>query len=116
MSNKLFDAATALSETFMPAERIQSAAAVQAAKSLVVALEARKLPEFSNSAIDAAMSALVRGISASVEADTALREAHRKFAKVVGGTGLREMGWGCTSPDCPPEPAGLNVERIRAVA
>lgn len=115
MSNTLFEAATALSETFMPAERIQSAAAVQAAKSLVVALEARKLPEFSNSAIDAAMSALVRGISHSVEADTALREAHRKFAKVVGPTGLREMGWGCEGPDCPPIPM-VAAEPLRAVA
>jgi len=116
MSDKLFDAATALSETFMPAERIQSAAAVQAAKSLVVALEARKLPEFSNSAIDAAMSALVRGISHSVEADTALREAHRKFAKVVQHTVLPELGWGCDTPDCPPMPTGKAVEPLRAVA
>jgi hypothetical protein len=115
MSNKLFEAATALSETFMPAERIQSAAAVQAAKSLVVALEARKLPEFSNSAIDAAMSALVRGLSHSVEADTAFREAHRKFAKVVGYTGLREMGWGCEG-ECPPMPAVAHAEPLRAVA
>lgn len=114
MSKQLIEAATALSETFMPAERIQSAAAVQAAKSLVVALEARKLPEFSNSAIDAAMTALVRGLSHSVEADTALREAHRKFSKVVGQTRLPELGWGCEGAEC-PMPQTHN-EPLRAVA
>lgn len=116
MSDKLIAAATALSETFMPAERIQSAAAVQAAKSLIVALEARKLPEFSNAAIDAAMSALVRGISHSVEADTALREAHRKFAKVVAHTKLPELGWGCDNPECPSPAQSKIVEPLRAVA
>lgn len=115
MSDKLIAAANALSETFMPAERIQSAAAVQAAKSLVVALEARKLPEFSNAAVDAAMTALVRGISHSVEADTALREAHRKFAKIIGHTKLPELGWGCTSPEC-PSPTARVAEPLRAVA
>jgi hypothetical protein len=115
MSDRLIEAATALSETFMPAERIQSAAAVQAAKSLVVALEARKLPEFSNSAIDEAMSALVRGISHSVEADTALREAHRRFAKVVARTKLPELGWGCEGPDCPTIPVNASAS-LRAVA
>lgn len=114
MSDKLIEAATALSETFMPAERIQSAAAVQAAKTLVVALEARKLPEFSNSAVDAAMTALVRGISHSVEADTALREAHRKFAKLMAHTRLPELGWGCEGTQC-PIPA-VESPTLRAVA
>lgn len=116
MSKKLIQTATQLSRSFMPAERSQSAAAIQAAQSLVVALEARKLPEFSNSICDAALQTLVRGISASVEADTLLREAHRKFAKVIGPSGLREMGWGCDgTPDC-GQPTGENVEPLRAVA
>ena len=120
MSKKLILTATQLSNTFMPAERSQSAAAIQAAQSLIVALEARKLPEFANSVCDAALQALVRGISASVEADTALRDAHRKFAKIIGPSGLREMGWGCDSPDC--EQGGKkaqsleNVQPIRAAA
>jgi len=113
MSDQLVQAATALSETFMPAERIQSAAAVQAAKTLVVALEARKQPEFSNAAIDAAMNALVRGLSHSVEADTAFREAHRKFSKVVGHTALPELGWGCEG-ECPSP--RQEHEPLRAVA
>ncbi|MCW3837740.1 hypothetical protein ACFQ1E_16975 [Sphingomonas canadensis] len=108
MPNKLFETATQLSKTFMPAERTQSAAAVQAARSLIIALEARRHPEFANSACDAALNALVRGISHSVEADTALREAHRKFAKIVGHTSLPELGWGCDMEECPgaPEPNG----------
>jgi len=118
MSKKLFEAATELSNTFMPAERTQSAAAVHAAQSLIAALEARRLPEFSNAAADAALEALVRGISLSVEADTALRQAHRKFAKMVGHTGLPELGWGCDSPDCGTATLNgvSNVEPIRVAA
>lgn len=117
MSKKLIQTATQLSKTFMPAERSQSDAAIQAAQSLVVALEARKMPEFSNSICDAALQTLVRGISASVEADTLLREAHRKFAKIIGPSGLKEMGWGCDSPNCDQDPTGLdNVQPIRAAA
>lgn len=119
MSSTLIKAATQLSNTFMPAERTQSAAAVHAAQSLVAALEARRLPEFSNAASDAALEALVRGISLTVEADTALRQAHRKFARLLGHTRLPELGWGCDSPDCGESstPNGAsNVEPIRAAA
>ena len=115
-NNKLFEAATQLSKTFMPAERAQNSAAIQATKSLVAALEARSLPEFSNAACDAALESLLRGISLAVEADTALRQAHRRFAKVVGHTNLPELGWGCQG--CVDEVPGgaLNVEPIRAAA
>ncbi|MEI9850707.1 MAG: hypothetical protein WDN24_07450 [Sphingomonas sp.] len=53
-----------------------------------------------------------------MEADTALREAHRKFARIVSHTSLPELGWGCDGPDCefPSTENVSNVEPIRAAA
>jgi hypothetical protein len=118
MSTELIATATALSQAFMPAEREQNAAAIQAAQSLIVALEARRMPEFSNTVCDAALEALVRGVSHAVEADTTLRQAHRKFARALHHTRLPELGWGCDSPDCGQlAPVGAEkVTHIRAAA
>jgi hypothetical protein len=83
MSSKLV---TQLSQTLTPAGEAQSAAAIQAAQSLAVALEARRMPEFSNSVCDAALELLTRGAAQAVEADTALREASARFARLIEKT------------------------------
>lgn len=94
-------AATQLSEAFMPAERSQNAAALQAARSLTLALEMRDKPPFKGQPrAAAAATALARGAALSVEASFALEAAHRDFARMLPSTGLPEVGWGC-SGDCP---------------
>lgn len=110
--------ATNLSEAFMPAERSQNEAALQAARSLTLALEMRDKPPFRGQPrAAAAATALARGAALSVEASYALEAAHRDFARMLPTTGLPELGWGC-SGDCPDvkKPTGQVVEFPTTVA
>ena len=119
MSKELLDAATELAATFVPAERAQGEATLEAAKSLVLALETSRLPAFAGGIAGPAIMDLSRGVDLSVQADVAFRAAHRGFARILGCSGLQELGWGCTDNYCPPVPTGptgLNVERLREAA
>lgn len=100
MSIKLIEAATTLSRAFMPAELAQRNAAEGAAQALVLAFETEKLSAFRRIDTGPAKEALARGVLLSVQADEALRRAHREFAKLIPQTQLAADGWGCTSPDC----------------
>ncbi|WP_375397485.1 hypothetical protein [uncultured Sphingomonas sp.] len=116
MRKKLLETATALSESFMPAEKAQTAAAQGAADALAIALRAATLPGFKQADTGAAKVALARGVLLSVQADEALREAHREFAKFLPGTPLMDSGWGCTSPECGPSGVLADVHPLRSVA
>lgn len=116
MSKNLVDAATTLAATFMPAEQAQGEAALGAAKSLVLALEAERDPAFQGGIGHRALSELSRGVDLSVQADIALRTAHGSFARILGKSGLTELGWGCTNNECPPVPTEGNIEPFRRVA
>jgi hypothetical protein len=116
MSKKLVDAATDLAAAFMPAEQAQGEAALGAAKSLVLALEAERDPAFQGGIGHRALIELSHGVDLSVQADVALRNAHTSFARILGRSGLSELGWGCTNNQCPPLPTEGNVERLRQVA
>lgn len=117
MSNELLDAATNLAATFMPAERAQGTATLEAAKSLVLALEAERLPAFSGGIAGPALTDLSRGVDLSVQADVALRSAHSRFARLLDRSGLTELGWGCTDNYCPPMPTEVGeVAPLRRVA
>jgi hypothetical protein len=114
----IIHAATSLSEAFMPAERSQNEAALQAARSLALALEMRDMAPFKGQPrAAAAATALARGTALSVEASYALEAAHRDFARMLPSTGLPELGWGC-SGDCPDvkKPTGEVVEFPAAAA
>jgi hypothetical protein len=100
VSTKLEQIATALSRSFMPAEIAQRTAAEGAAQTLVLALRAEKLPGFQRVNTGPAKEALALGVLLSVQADEALRKAHREFARLIPRTPLAADGWGCTSPDC----------------
>ena len=99
MRKKLLETATALSETFMPAERAQSSAALGAAESLVLALKLADHPGFRKANVGPAKEALALGVLHSVKADEALREAHGLFAQLLPQAPMMD-GWGCTSPNC----------------
>jgi len=106
MSKQLLQSASALSHSFVPAERAQAEAAIGAAKSLVLALELRQMPAFQNGLGDPALQALSRGVDLSVQADIALRDAHRQFARMLPRSDLGDLGWGCTDTKCPEVPSG----------
>ncbi|MDV3456024.1 hypothetical protein RZN05_03450 [Sphingomonas sp. HF-S4] len=116
MSKILLQSADALSQSFVPAERTQSEAAIGAAKSLVLALELRQMPAFQTGIGDPALQALSRGVDLSVQADVALREAHRLFARMLPRSVLASLDWGCTDTKCPEIPNGASVHPLRSAA
>ena len=116
MRKELLATATRLSQTFMPAEHAQSDAALGAAEALVLALKLEKMPGFARADTGPAKEALARGALLSVQADTALREAHREFAKMLPSTALFDAGWGCLSPECGPTGMVHEVQPLRSVA
>lgn len=116
MSKILLQSASALSQSFVPAERTQSEAAIGAAKSLVLALELRQMSAFQSGIGDPALQALSRGVDLSVQADVALREAHRLFARMLPRSDLGDLGWGCTDTKCPEIPTGATVQPLRPAA
>jgi hypothetical protein len=115
MSKELLQLATNLSESFMPAEQAQGTAASKAAESLVLARKLRETPAFRGGIGDPALEALARATALSIQADLALREAHREFARMLPRSLLSDLDWGCTSPECPPI-RGTNVRHIAAAA
>jgi hypothetical protein len=115
MLTKLIETANALSNTFMPAEQAQRSAAIGAAQTLVIALETADQPGFQRADLAPAREALAHGVMLSVQADAALRKAHREFARVLPDTPLMENGWGCTSPTCGPT-GTAEVTPLRSVA
>lgn len=115
MSKELFQLATSLSHSFMPAEQSQSDASLAAAESLVCALKLRANPAFQGGIGEQAIEALSRGVDLAVQADVALREAHRRFARMLPKSGLGDIGWGCTGPECPGARL-TEVPHVRAVA
>jgi hypothetical protein len=115
MSRNLMQSATVLSQSFVPAERTQAEAAIGAARSLVLALELRQEPAFQNGIGDPALEALSKGVELSVQADIALRKAHRLFARMLPNSDLGDSGWGCTDAKCPDTPIGL-VQPLRTAA
>jgi hypothetical protein len=115
MRKELHETATTLSKTFMPAEHAQHDAALGAAESLVLALKLEKHRAFRGVDTGAAKEALAHGTYLAVQADEALRRAHREFAKVLPRAPQME-GWGCVSPDCGPGGQLAEVHELRSVA
>ena len=115
MSKELIQLATNLSHSFMPAEQSQGKASLAAAESLVCALRLRATPAFQGGIAEHALEALSRGVDLAVQADVALREAHRRFARMLPKSDLGEIGWGCTGGECPGARL-TEVPHVRAVA
>ncbi|GEM_PF-2640983 len=104
-------AAHAVQSTFLAAERAQDTAAVETAKCLATALEARQLANLPLGTGLKAIGLMARSTALAVEARQSLIEAHPELAAIPSQIGLEHIkAWGPTSDDCVPvEPRGQEV-------
>lgn len=101
MSRRLIEAANKVRATLLPAERAQDTAALEAARCLAAALEARRLAHQPLSSDNGAIVLLAETAALAAKARQAAIEAHKLFAELPHQNGLTELGWGCTNPECP---------------
>lgn len=101
-------AANAVRTTFLAAERAQDAAAVETAKCLAAALEARQVANLPLGTGLKAIGLMARSTQLAVEARQSLIEAHPELAAIPGQIGLDQVkAWGPTDDQCVPvEPRG----------
>ena len=116
MLNARLAAAQAVKTTFLAAELAQDAAAVETAKCLAAALEARQSANLPLGTGLKAIGLMARSTALAVEARQSLIEAHPELAALPGQIGLnRVKAWGPTDDQCVPvEPRGTEMAPILA--
>lgn len=102
MSDLTSKTATSVAEAFLPAEKAQHIAAIDAARALTMALESHGTQGLSGPRAQGSLEALSRGVNYAVQAHLAFADAHRQFVVMAKTGDLAVLGWGCPDPDCPP--------------